>query len=96
MKRLSWSLTVCVVVVAGPGRADTINLATGLDAAGNLITTGGLPDAHWTVEQIGGGTGPGQVVTPGNADWGPSWVANGPHSDWIARNANTWDQGPAP
>jgi hypothetical protein len=70
----------------GEVRADpiTINLATGLDASNNLITTGGAPDAHWTVRG-----NPAQVVVPGSGDSGfPDWIANGPNSAWIARNAN--------
>ena len=76
--------------------ADIINLSTGLDSSNNLITKGALPDAHWTVDQPGGGEGPAQTVYPDNPDWfhgtgpaDPEWMANGPNSDWIARNANT-------
>jgi len=75
---------------------DIINLSTGLDNSNNLITRGALSDAHWTVDQPGGGQGPAQTVYPDNPDWfhgtgpaDPEWMANGPNSDWIARNANT-------
>jgi hypothetical protein len=82
--------------VARPTRADTINLATGLDGSDNRILVGGAVDAHWTVPPLGTATGP-QTVFPGNADSGfPDWIANGPSSDWIARDANTADQGATP
>src|SRR5512133_2243847 len=75
----------------------SITLNTGLDASTNLITTNGALDAHWTVDQIGGGTAAAQVVTPVSPDWGgPPWLPNGPNSTWIARNAGTSDNGSAP
>ena len=71
-------------------KAHTIaNLATGLDAANNLIATGGVPDAHWNVNQPTGPPAPAQTVYPNNPDWFGGWVGNGPNSTWIARDANT-------
>ena len=75
-----------------------INLATGLDASNQLLSTSGAADAHWTVDQHGGGTAPAQVVTASSADGGffAGWAADGPNSDWIALNANTSAPGPSP
>jgi hypothetical protein len=75
----------------------SINVSTGLDANNNLIATGGVSDAHWTVPpQAGGSNVAAQTVFPNNADWWGFWVGNGPNSDWIARNASTNNNGPAP
>ena len=73
-----------------------LNLSTGLDASNNLIGTNGSNDAHWTVDQASGGTGPAQIVTSSGADWAGLWLADGPNSDWIARNANIVNNGAAP
>ena len=73
-----------------------LNLATGLDASNNLITTGGQPDAHWSVQPQVGGIVPAQTVYPDNPDYFGLWVTNGPKSDWIARDANAAFQGSAP
>jgi hypothetical protein len=61
-----------------------------------LIATGGQPDANWTVQEANGTIGAAQTVFPNNADWWGFWPANGPTSDWIARNASTEFQGTAP
>ncbi len=74
----------------------TINLATGLDASNNLISTNGTADNNWTVDEPAGGTGAAEAVTAAGADWYGGWVADGPNSDWIARNANVSNNGPAP
>lgn len=94
-------IVLCLFVVAAAGRiglADTFNLSTGLDASNNLIATGGVNDAHWTVttDPTFSPTGIPQTVFPNNADWFGGWLANGPNSDWIARNANVTDNGPSP
>ncbi len=84
-----------LAVCAGWARAQTINLSTGLNGSGNVITTSGVSDANWTVDQSGGGTAAAQTVFPGSPDWGPpgggetGWVANDNNSDWIARDAST-------
>jgi hypothetical protein len=85
MKKLLLALGVVLSCAVGQARADLIvNLATGLDASNNLLTTSGAPDAHWTVRG-----NPAQLVTPSSGDSGfPSWVANGPNSAWVARNAD--------
>ncbi len=78
------------------GPVSTIaDLSTGLDATGKLLATGAQPDAYWTVQEANGTTGPAQTVFPNNADWG-NWPADGPTSDWIARDANAARQGTAP
>jgi hypothetical protein len=98
MKRATLTLAVLALVLGGtgPANAGTINLATGFDSSNNLIGTGGVTDAHWTVDP--GPTSPlglTQTVFPNNADWYGGWLGNGPNSDWIARNANVTDNGPA-
>jgi hypothetical protein len=69
----------------------TINLATGLDGAGNLQTAGGLVDANWTTS---GGVNPlapplAFTTAPGfgNSAFG-AWIDNGPNSTWICVNPN--------
>jgi hypothetical protein len=65
-------------------------LSTGLDASGNLITTGDAPDAHWLVVPNGSSTPqPVLIVAPANADWYSGQVANGPGSSWIALNPDS-------
>jgi hypothetical protein len=79
-----------IALVSSPSRADSINLATGLDNKGVLQTTGGSIDANWTVT---GAVDPLQdhkafVVAPNNADFPSVWLPNGPNSSWIAANPN--------
>ena len=62
----------------------------------DLIGSGGVADGNWTVQEANGSTAAAQTVFPGNADFNPGWPANGPTSDWIARNASTAQQGAAP
>lgn len=83
--------------------AAVLNVSTGLDASGNLITTGDTPDAHWMViptsSEPGGGndntftaTGTSQplkVVASNNTDWYSSWPANGNGSSWVAINPDS-------
>ncbi len=76
--------------------AGTANVSTGLDASGHLITTDGGFDAHWLVQQASGQFTPAQVVMPQDADWFGGWLANGPNSNWIARDAFNCCNGPAP
>ena len=70
--------------------SETINFATGQNAAGNIQFTGDALDAHWTLTS--GGNYPLSrpnlyVVVPGQSDSGfPSWINNGPNSSWIAPN----------
>jgi hypothetical protein len=58
-------------------------VSTGLDAAGNLITTDNTIDPHWFVN---GTSTNAKVVIPGDADFYSGWLANGPSSAWIAPN----------
>jgi hypothetical protein len=83
-------------VTFAQGTVGTINLSTGLDSSGKLLATGGQPDAHWTVQQANGTTTAAQTVFPNNPDWYNGWPANGPNSDWIARDASTSRQGTTP
>ena len=82
---------VVLGLALGSARADTVvNLSTGLDASGNLQTTGGALDAHWFTS---GANNPlnapnAYVVAPGSGDWPSNWVSNGPTSSWIAANPN--------
>lgn len=101
-KLLAWQpwktavIGLCAAGLAVPAAAATVNLATGLDASNTLISSGGQSDAHWTVSEQTGGTGAAQTVFPNNADWFGGWASNGPNSDWITRNANVNNNGPAP
>ena len=91
-------------MVGNPGAAFTssfttatsvapLNLSTGLDASGNVITTGGAPDPHWTVTPSGA-TAPqtAYVVAPGEGGWSPNWsyygYADGPSASVITVNPN--------
>jgi hypothetical protein len=99
MKHGSMFAALLLAVFAPLARADVINVSTGLDASNNIITTGAVNDAHWTVttNPTFSPTGIPQTVFPNNADSGfPSWVANDSKSDWIARNADHSNNGPAP
>ena len=60
-----------------------IVVSTGLDASGNLITTGDTIDPHWFVN---GTSTNAKVVDSTDADWWSPWLANGPGSSWIAPN----------
>jgi len=93
------SAALIALIAAPTTRAGGLNLATGLDASNNLISSGGVNDAHWTVtpDPTYSPTGIPQTVFPDSPDGAFfAWAANGPNSDWIARNANTSDNGPAP
>jgi len=78
------------------GFSGTLNVSTGLDSSYHLITTDGGYDAHWLVQQANNTYTPGQVVMPGDADWYGPWLADGPNSNWIGRNAFNCCNGPAP
>jgi hypothetical protein len=75
----------------------TLNLSTGLDTSGNVITTDHGCDAHW-VQTVGpalacaGGasTGPAQVVLPSDPD---SLGSNDSNSAWITSDASTTQNG---
>ena len=81
-----------------------LNVSTGFDAGGHLITTNNTADANWVVYTTGISSTPSEstfgspasgtaqpllTVGPGNADWYSGWVANGPSSDWVAINPNS-------
>lgn len=76
--------------------ADILNLSTGLDSGGNLITTDLGCDAHWSQTA---GPAPAcagskaQAVQSNDLDWSRSWLADGPDSDWITSNATVWTNG---
>jgi methionine-rich copper-binding protein CopC len=81
-----------------------INVSTGFDASGHLITTNNTADANWVVYTTGITSTPSEAtfgspalgaaqalltVGPGDTDWYGYWVANGPNSDWVAINPNS-------
>ena len=85
MKLFTASLLFSCLPLAMNSFSATINLSTGLDSTNTLITSGNVPDAHWTVV----GAGPARTVFPDNIDFVSffePWVPNGPNSDWIALN----------
>lgn len=98
--RFAYTALALALATAGMGAASasatTIDLSTGLDGSNALISAGGTSDAHWTVDQLAGGTAAAQVVASASADWYSGWGANGPNSAWIARNAGLQDNGAAP
>jgi hypothetical protein len=81
-----------------------LNLSTGLDSAGNVITTDHGCDAHWvqvtgpSLACAGGGTtGAAEVVLPTDPDWFGGWLANDTNSAWISSDVTTTQNGsPAP
>lgn len=79
------------LLIGTAAHAAMINVSTGLDATDTAYTTGAQPDAHWIVNG-----NPAQTVFPNNADWYGGWLANDSNSTWIAIDANTTDNGPAP
>lgn len=95
-KLLRILLCFLVLAVASAAFADTLNVSTGLDSSYNLITTDGGFDAHWLVQQQNSSYTPAQVVMSQDADWYGGWLANGPNSNWIARDAFVTNNGPAP
>lgn len=105
--KLSNILLVAVLCAAGAapsGFAATLNLSTGQDGSGGIWASGDQPDAYWTVDPPGC-TDPvtGSCATPvtsytvarGDADWYGYWLPNDSSSDWIARNPNITNNGPA-
>jgi hypothetical protein len=96
MRRLLLSVALLGGMTSGALAGTIYNLATGLDASNNLITTGGQPDAHWSVQPQGGGIAPARIVDPSNPDWYGLWLTNGPNSAWIARDALNGFQGSPP
>ena len=93
-------LTLCTIPVVQQGFAGSLNLSTGQDSSGN-IQAGGFADANWTVDPPGC-TDPtcGTPVTayttdPSFADWYGGWLADNSSSDWITRNPNITNNGPA-
>ncbi len=78
-----------ILSLPGHALATPINLATGLDSAGNLQTANDALDANW---QVTGAVNPidppGAYVVgdyaPDSGD--PYWGPNGPTSSWIAAN----------
>jgi hypothetical protein len=80
---------IVIGLAVGAAHAETINLATGLDASGQLQTNGDALDANW---QVLGGASPLMspnayvvgVNSPDGGFW--QWPLNGPYSSWIAAN----------
>lgn len=84
--------------------AAVINVSTGLNASGGLITTNNTADGHWVVYTTGitstpsestfgstslGAAQPLLTVGPGDAGFYSGWPANGPTSDWVNINPNS-------
>jgi hypothetical protein len=83
----------CVLVIAPTSASAEVNLATGLDAQGNLQYLGGALDANWTVTgAVNPLDAPNAYVVGVNTNESPfdgsfpPWVFNGPNSSWIAAN----------
>ena len=95
---LAGCAAACLLMSPRIGGAQVLNVATGLDSSFNLIPGGDVIDPHWTVttDPTFSPLGTAETVYPNNADWFGGWLANGPFSDWIARNADVTDNGPAP
>ena len=80
----------------------SLNLATGQNGSGGVWSSGDNPDAYWTVDPPGcTDPGCGAPVTayttfPDNVDWYGGWLANDSNSDWITRDADITNNGPAP
>ena len=84
MKRIALAAAAALGLTFASAEAATINVSTGFDSAGALVTgTGGI-DAHWTTS-----SGPARTVSSGAADWFVAWAANGPNSSWIAVDPNS-------
>jgi hypothetical protein len=81
-----------------------INVSTGFNASGQLITTNNTADANWVVYTTGitstpsegtfgspalGAAQPLLTVGPGDTGWWGNWAPNGPSSDWININPNS-------
>jgi hypothetical protein len=71
------SATSTFTTLGASGSLAPITVSTGLDANGNLITTGDTVDPHWMVTPTGGSPQPAEVVTPGQAGWSPNWNSYG-------------------
>lgn len=83
---------LCVLMILGATAAfgGTLNLSTGFNALGSIISTDRGCDAHWTV------TGPtnisctgsaAQVVLSGDNDYYSGWSGNTSSSDWVAADS---------
>jgi hypothetical protein len=81
-----------------------INISTGFNASGQLITTNNTADANWVVYTTGitgtpsestfgspalGAAQPLLTVGSGDTGWYGPWAANGPNSDWVTINPNS-------
>jgi hypothetical protein len=81
-----------------------LNVSTGFDASGHLITTDNTADANWVVYTTGitstpseatfgspalGAAQPLLTVQPGDTGWWGNWAPNGPNSDWVTINPNS-------
>jgi hypothetical protein len=100
MRPFSTSIALAAILLGlaiTPALRAQVDVSTGLSANGHLITNDGQFDAHWLVQQMSGQYTPAQVVMPGDPDGAFfAWQANGPNSDWIARDAFNCCNGPGP
>ena len=88
---------------AAPSNASTftIDLSTGLTASGALATVDHTFDPSWYVyPQAGGPAQQAEVLLSQDPNWpgddGDPYVENGPRSNWITRDSQVTDNGPAP
>jgi len=81
---LAWCVSLCTARAAViPGL-----FATGVDDAGNLLPAGAV-DPHWKLVQSADPSARGPNAYVVNEGWPiPPWIANGPHSKWIAPKAD--------
>jgi hypothetical protein len=98
MRTNTLSLIVAVTLTALPTFAGSLNLSTGQNSSGLIYADGGETDANWTAtsDPTYDPTGTAQTVFSNDADWYGGWTPNTTSSDWIARNANVTNNGPAP
>jgi hypothetical protein len=70
MKRVALWAALILAAASQMTRADTLNLATGVDASNNLLPVGGVMDPHWTstVDATFDPGGLTQTVYPNNSD----------------------------
>jgi hypothetical protein len=95
------TLALCMIPVVQQGFAGSLNLSTGQNSGGTIYTSGDQPDANWTVDPPGctdptcGTPVTAYTVSSNDADWYGGWVADNSSSDWIARNPDITNNGPA-
>lgn len=101
MKSFKFIVLMGVLLLAGTASAAVINLSSGFDASGTLVTTyynatppvSAVPDGHWTITAAEDSSiitpAPAYVLGP-NATWpvGGPWVGNTTAAQWIGPYQN--------